>query len=75
MLGEPKATIHLLSTCRDSNEFFEICLHEMGHALGLQHSSNPADVMYFSGQTRTDKKATTQLSARDVERIRQLYAG
>lgn len=53
-------------------ELRRVCLHEVGHALGLQgHSPNPDDVMYPVATfiQRTD------LSSRDVKTIRLLYAG
>jgi len=65
------------------------CLHELGHALGLEHTSAFADVMYFFGyggdipgffdryrmqlHARTDIALTSGLSAADISRIRALY--
>lgn len=48
-----------------------IALHEFGHALGLPHSSNPADVM-FPWQQNTGNERT-KLTAADVGRVVQLY--
>lgn len=46
------------------------CLHEVGHACGLQgHSQNPADIMYLDVA-----KSTSVLSARDKETIRKFYS-
>jgi tetratricopeptide (TPR) repeat protein len=48
----------------------KICLHEMGHALGMNgHSPNSHDVMYCSANI--DDKAA--LSPRDKNTIRKLY--
>lgn len=48
----------------------KICLHEMGHALGMNgHSPNAYDVMYTSGNA--DGKLT--LSERDKNTIKKLY--
>lgn len=71
-LQEPKATIFLLTDCKDENEFLSTSLHEIGHAIGLAHSSSPADIMYSSGQT-TVNNAAPSLSANDVARLSRLY--
>jgi hypothetical protein len=41
-------------------------LHEVGHAIGLEHSTNPQDNMFYRGWTRT------QLGIGDIRQI-QLY--
>jgi len=51
----------------DKSEFYTTALHEIGHSLGLGHSSSPNDVMYFASSSATD------LSANDRSRIRALY--
>lgn len=65
------------------------CLHELGHALGLTHTSNYDDVMYFFGfggdipgffdryrdqlRSRRDIAGVTGLSAGDLSRLEALY--
>src|SRR5262249_31957210 len=65
------------------------CLHELGHALGLEHTAAFADIMYFFGyggdipnffnryrlqlHTRSDIAMTSGLSASDISRVRALY--
>jgi len=50
------------------NQVFNTCLHEIGHALGLQgHSPHPEDIM--NGQLSVQQG----LSARDIRTINALY--
>lgn len=66
------------------------CLHELGHALGLAHTRDFRDIMYFFGyggdisqyfgryraqiHTRNDIAIVSGLSDADVIRIRAIYA-
>jgi hypothetical protein len=65
------------------------CLHELGHAFGLSHTSSFADVMYFFGyggdipgffgryrdrlRSRSDISSTSGLSPDDESRVKALY--
>src|SRR5262249_35386624 len=50
-----------------AGNLFPILLHEVGHALGLEHSDDPNSVMYSHLNQRTE------LSAGDVANLRVLY--
>jgi hypothetical protein len=68
--GDPTSVIYILvkpdAKTFDKGEFYTTALHEIGHSLGLGHSSDPSDVMYFAG-------SAPELSAGDRRRIRKLY--
>ncbi|HEY3840411.1 MAG TPA: matrixin family metalloprotease [Bryobacteraceae bacterium] len=49
-------------------DVFSVALHETGHALGLGHSDNPADVMY------PYYHIVTGLAPGDIAAIQELYA-
>ncbi len=68
--GDDQATVYLLlneDNSVDDKSFYDTCLHEIGHAIGLSHSSNPADVMYYASNTENG------LTTNDKSRAHDLY--
>lgn len=56
-----------LSPAKRTQRLYATVLHEVGHALGLEHSQDKRDVMYYRGWQRT------LLSTGDIQRIQDLY--
>ena len=54
----------------DLQQVLSVALHEIGHVLGVEHSSDPASPMYFHGAS-----AATKPTSNDISELRKLYAG
>lgn len=88
-LGPDIATLARADSLWRDTIVYLTCLHELGHALGLAHTSNFGDIMYFFGfggdipaffnryraqlTRRDDIRNVPGLSASDVERVAALY--
>jgi hypothetical protein len=64
------AEIYFDSDAYSGSNLFETTVHEIGHALGLGHSSSPSNVMYY--QTNS-QNISGKLSADDILGIQTLY--
>lgn len=66
-----RAVIFLDPVHRTSDvSFYETTLHEIGHGLGFQHTSNPNDVMYNASIGGAPRK---HLSKGDIQLARRVY--
>ncbi len=88
-LGDQVATRAGLDPLFRDTIVYLTCLHELGHALGLAHTADFADVMYFFGfggdigeffgryrrtlRVRADIRGSAGLSAGDLLQLEALY--
>ena len=89
-LGPDMASAALADVLMRDTIVYLTCLHELGHAVGLSHTAEFDDIMYFFGyggdlvgffdryrrqlRIRDDIAKTAGLSPADTRRVRALYA-
>src|SRR5262249_55084968 len=87
--GEPLATRATEDALLRDTIVYLTCVHELGHAVGLQHTRKFEDIMYYFGyggdivnyfmryrsklQTRSDIPKYSGLSGSDAQVLRNLY--
>src|SRR6266446_1150523 len=87
--GEPLASRAVQDNLLRDTIVYLTCVHELGHAVGLQHTRRFEDIMYFFGfggdiadyfmryrnklQSRSDIAKYSGLSAADVQVLHNLY--
>lgn len=88
-LGEPLSTRAVRDSLLRDTIVYLTCVHELGHAVGLQHTKEFADIMYYFGyggdlveyflryrnklSSRSDIAKFSGLSAGDTKILKALY--